>query len=361
MSNGGGENGGKHHQLHPKGKIGRNDFGLAVSKIAVAQICEHLGFQTFQQSALETLSEIAARYIENVGKSACINANLAGRVECNAFDIIQGLEESGSGQGFAAASEVDHCLADTGIVQEIIQFVANADDVPFAYSLSSFPLAKDCKIAPSFLQKGEEPPDEHIPAWLPAFPNPETYDQLTMGKEKETSVSSKETTKPITNGSSLNLEQRFACNGSEVPSSVDTVKARDAVESNPFTSPPLAFGEKVVSHLVVPSKLSNEGITTYHAVASRTRENHVSVLDTFAPAIEAMQSRENGQNNTLVNQRPSVQFKIGMRKNSVGAALYSGARKYSEKISSRFDNEKDDKRRRAESILMGSVENSGTG
>lgn len=363
MSNGGGENGREHHQRHGKSKFGGNDFAFAVTKIAVAQICEHLGFQTFQQSALDTLSDVAVRYIESVGKSACLNANLAGRVEGNAFDIIQGLEESGSGQGFSVASDVDHCLTDSGIVREIIQYVADSDNVPFAYSLSRFPFAKDCKLAPSFLQRGEEPPDEHIPAWLPAFPHPEMRETTISHPDKA------EPTKPQTktNGSLLNLQQRFTCNGSDVPSSVDagdTDRASKAVESNPFISAPLHFGEKEVSHLVLPSKISNEGVSRNHVAENHAMENHVSVLDAFAPAIEAVQSRKCDSENGLANQRPSVHFKIGMGKNSIGVALNSGSRsKDSEKISSSYanSNEKDDKRRRVESILMESIGNSGTG
>ncbi|GLU10944.1 hypothetical protein SLE2022_277190 [Rubroshorea leprosula] len=374
MSDGGGENGRKHDQPHPKRKFGGNDFVLAISKISVAQICENVGFQTLQQSALEALSDIAVRYIENIGKSALFHASLAGRAEGNAFDIIQGLEELGSGLGFAGASDVDHCLANSGIVQEIIQYVADSEDIPFAYSLPHFPVVKDCKPAPSFLQTGAEPPGEHVPPWLPAFPDPETYAQLSLGNEK-TTVSNKESVEPAkhktrTDRSLLNLQQRFACNGFEGPSSGDggdAVRARKAVESNPYLAAPLHFGEKEVSPVALPAKLSNEGIVrnivveNNHAVG-----NPVSVLETFAPAIEAMNSRkcdsEDGQNAALLNQRPSVHFKIGIGKKSLGAELdLSLQRNGSEKISPWFgnDNEKDDKKRRAECILKGSIENAG--
>ncbi|XVE83676.1 hypothetical protein DITRI_Ditri16bG0105700 [Diplodiscus trichospermus] len=84
-----------------------DDFALAIAKVAVAQVCESVEFQSFQHSALETLSDIIVRYIYSIGKTANFNANLAGRVEENVFDLIQGLEELGSGLGFAGASDVD--------------------------------------------------------------------------------------------------------------------------------------------------------------------------------------------------------------------------------------------------------------
>ncbi|GLT36273.1 hypothetical protein SLA2020_106640 [Shorea laevis] len=327
MSDGGGENGRKHGQPQTKRKFGGNDFALAISKIAVAQICENVGFQTFQLSALEALSDVAVCYILNIGKSAHFHANIARRTEVNSFDIIQGLEELGSGLGFACSSDVDHCLANSGIVREIIQYVADSEDIPFAYSLPNFPVVKDCKPAPSFLQTGVEPPGEHIPAWLPSFPDPETYVQLSTGNEKTTVPYSEriEPAKQLTKTDRylLNLQQRFACNGSEGPSSVDggdAVRARRAAECNPYLAAPLHFGEKEVSSVVLPGKLSNEGIVRNHVMENHVVRNHVSVLETFAPAIKAMKSgnceSEDGQNKAILNQRPSVHFKIGIGKKS---------------------------------------------
>lgn len=372
MSDGGGESGRKNEKTHPKRKFSGNEFSLAITKIAVGQICESVGFQSVQQSALETLSDITARYVENVGKFANINANLAGRAECNAFDIIHGLEELGSGLGFSGASDVDHCLANSGIVRDIIQYVADRDDVPFAYSLPYFPVVKDYKPAPSFFQTGQEPPGEHIPAWLPAFPASESYVQSSMENGKS-AVSFPERVEPAkhqtrADESLLDLPQRLACNGSEGPSSVnggDAVRGTKSLESNPYLAAPLRFGEKEVSPVVLPGKLLDEGIFRSHVVENHAVENHVSVLETFAPAIEAMQSgkcdSEDGQNKALLIQRPSVLFKIGIGKKSLNEALnFSSQSRGSEKISPWFDNdnEKDDKKRRAEYILKGSIENS---
>lgn len=52
--------------------------------------------------------------------------------------------------------------------------------------------------------------------------------------------------------------------------------------------------------------------------------NQVSVLETFAPAIEAMKSGiceyGNGQKNVLYSQRPMVHFKFGIGKKPLGTA-----------------------------------------
>lgn len=372
MSDGGGESGRKHEKSHPKRKFSGSEFSLAISKIAVAQICESVGFQSVQQSALETLSDITARYVENLGKTAQSNANLAGRAECNAFDIIHGLEELGSGLGFSGASDIDHCLANSGIVRDIIQYVADRDDVPFAYSLPSFPVVKDCKQAPSFFQSGQEPPEEHIPAWLPAFPPPESYVQSSMENGKS-AVSFPERVEPAkqqtrTDESLLNTQQRFACNGSGEPSSInggDAVRGTKAFDSNPYLAAPLHSGEKEVSPIFLPGKLLNEEISRSQVVENHAVGNHVSVMETFAPAIEAMKSGkcdyEDGQKKTFLDQRPSVHFKIGIGKKSMKEALnLSCQSRCNEKISPWFgnDNEKDDKKMRAECILKGSIENS---
>ncbi|KAJ9173172.1 hypothetical protein P3X46_016336 [Hevea brasiliensis] len=375
MSHGGGESGRVHEKSqHAKRKSGSSgdEFAQAIAKIAVAQICESTGFQTFQQSALEILSDFTIHYISNLGKLAQSFANLAGRAEVNALDIIQGLEELGSSQGFAGASDVDHCIASSGTIRELVQYVSEAEDIPFAYSIPPFPVVRERKPVPSFLQIGEAPPGEHIPAWLAAFPDPQTYLQLSTENEGAADSNTRKIElaqlhKKI-DRSLLNL-QNFASNGSGGPSSVAAIRgseAKLAVEGNPFLVAPLQFGEKEVSHVVPPAKLSNEAAVRNPINQNSLLGNHMSVLDTFAPAIEARKSRlcdsEEGQKRVLLNQRPAVQFKIGIGKKSVGTAQeLSLQNKGVEKIGPWHgkDGEKDDKKKRAEKILKQSIENPG--
>ena len=375
MSDGGGESG-REFDRTTKRTSGGRDFPQAIARIAVAQICESAGFQGFQQSALETLSDIVVRYIRELGKIAQAHANLAGRTESNVFDIIQGLEDLGSLQGFSGASESDRCLEGSGTIKEIIQYASEAEEIPFVYSVPHFPVIRDRQQTSTFLQIGEEPPREHIPAWLPAFPDPQTYVQSPVLNERGVDSCAGNIQQAQQHRkaewSLLNLQQQLACNGLDGPSMVDpgdAAKARRAAESNPFLSAPLHFGEKEVSSVFLPAKLSNEAVVKNQAGENHAGEkhavaNHVSVLETFAPAIELMKSSlsdsEEGRKKVLSNQRPAVQFKIEIGKKLSGTALdLSFKNKDVEKITSWFgnDKEKDDKKRRAETILKESMKN----
>ncbi|KAK8716465.1 hypothetical protein V6N13_043772 [Hibiscus sabdariffa] len=342
-----------------------DDFALAIAKVAVAQVCESVGFQSFQHSALETLSDVTARYIYTLGKTSNSNANLAGRLESNVFDIIQGLEELESGLGFVCASDVNHCLANSGVVRDIVHFVGDAADVPFAYDIPRFPVVKERKRMRSFYENGEEPHEEHIPGWLPAFPDSETYAARSTVGNETMSVSNgvktrlvrfqRERERPL-----LNFQQQFARDGNEGGSSCvggDSGKAREACNSNPYLAAPLHFWEKEVdvSPVALPAKLSNEVASRVPVPENRFVENQASVLETFAPAIEAIKSGiceyGSGQKNVLYNQRPTVHFKIGIGKESLNTAPnFISKNKDLEKIASWFenDNEKDDRKRTAD-------------
>lgn len=377
MSDGGGKSVRDNYE-RSKTKNRNEDFAQAIAKIAVAQVCESVGFQSFQQSALNTLSDVVVRYIREIGKTANNYSNLAGRTESNVFDIIQGLEDLGSSQGFSGASDINRCLAGSGVVQEITQYVGESEEIPFAYSIPEFPVIKDRIPNPSFGQVGETFPDDHIPPWLPAFPDPQTYLNSPPRNDRELDTQMVE----IKHGKEqrkeeralLNLQHRLACNGSDVPTAfepVDAAKAKQAAESNRFLVAPLRFGEKEVSSMVLPPKVLD-------GVAARSNElvqNHVSVFATFTPPIEAMPEAPIGEElpgvpypapqladmeldsdevreNVPLNARSTIQFKIGIGKKSLGpsASLWNGD---IEKVNSWFgsDNEKTNKKRRAEQIM----------
>lgn len=366
MSDGGGESGREHARSNAQRKSGGDDFAQSIAKVAVAQICEREGFQTFQLSALETLSDVALRYIHSIGKAANFYANLAGRRECNFFDIVQGLEDLGLVQGFSSASDVDHCLACSGTVREIVQYVGETDDVPFAHAIPQFPVVKDRNLTPSFLQADKEPPEEHIPAWLPLFPEPHTYAQLPAPDEEATETMVKIEQKKHRKGdrSLLNFQQRFAFNAFEGPSSEDPVnadKGKQVGESNPFLSAPLQYGEKEVSHVILPAKISNEATLEDHVAPNHIMDNRASVMETFAPAIDAVQGglfdSEKGQKKVFLNRRPTVQFKIGSGKKTF--SNLSLQNEDFEKKSPWFgrESEKDEKKMRAEKILKEPMEN----
>ena len=120
-----------------------------------------------------------------------------------------------------------------------------------------------------------------------------------------------------------------------------------------------------MSPVVLPAKLSNELALRNSVPENCVGGKHVSVLETFSPVFEAMKSglrdSNNGHKKVLYNQRPMLDFKIGIGKKSFGTASdFNSRNKDLEKIASWFgnDNEKDDKKRRAEKILKESIESS---
>ncbi|XP_022133868.1 transcription initiation factor TFIID subunit 8-like [Momordica charantia] len=369
MNDGGGASGKVHERPKTRKNLGSEDFPRALARIAVTQICESEGFQNFQQSGLETLADITVRYIQNLGKTANFCANFSGRTECNVFDIIQALEDLGSVQGYAGASYVEHCLASSSAVKEIARYVAQAEEIPFAYSVPKFPVVKERKLRPTFSQIGEEPPGEHIPSWLPAFPDPHACIQSPTVKEKvvepqtiktEPEKQCKSTEQPL-----WNLQQWLFCNGlegSHKEGSRNAAMTKQIQESNPFLAPPLQFGEKEVSSVVLPDKILNNSSTGYPVRENCLVDAHVSVLETFAPAIESIKNNlYDSEENFSLNRRSTVQFKIGAGKKPVGStielrALNNGLKKSSSLFL--VEDEKDDKKRKAENILKDSMENS---
>ncbi|ERM97819.1 hypothetical protein AMTR_s00118p00022700, partial [Amborella trichopoda] len=64
--------------------------------IAVSQICEASGFDSSQDSALETLLDIATRYLETLVCFAHSHANSCGRSQCHTVDAINAIGEMSS-------------------------------------------------------------------------------------------------------------------------------------------------------------------------------------------------------------------------------------------------------------------------
>ncbi|KAK4283591.1 hypothetical protein QN277_000526 [Acacia crassicarpa] len=342
-----------------------DDFGRAVSKVAVAQICESAGYHSIKESALEAFADIAIRYLSDLGKMAEFYANLAGRSECNVFDLIGALEDLGATQGFPGASEPSQCLAGSGILRDIIRIISSGEELPLAQPIPRFPVIKDRSAILSFIQLGETPPTKHIPAWLPAFPDPHTYIHTPMWNERTTDPREDKIEQARqrrkAERSLLSLQQRLLCQGSAETAASNTRggAAQDpkGVVKNPFLQAPLPSGNGNgdVSPIVLPLKLSDE-------IAGA---NHVSVLEAFAPAIEMVNSgMTDGQEDKTIlpGVRPTVHFKFRIGKKLIGESLDTRQlRKNAEQeqmasLTGR-EEERDEKKRRAEYILKQSMEN----
>ncbi|KAL0316212.1 UNVERIFIED_CONTAM: Transcription initiation factor TFIID subunit [Sesamum radiatum] len=91
-------------------RSGPGDFGRAISRIAVAQVCESIGFGGFNECALDSLADVAIRYICDLG-----------------------LEDIGMSQGFSGASEIHtDCVVSSGAIKEIKEYVEMAEEIPFS-------------------------------------------------------------------------------------------------------------------------------------------------------------------------------------------------------------------------------------
>ncbi|XP_008462468.2 transcription initiation factor TFIID subunit 8-like [Cucumis melo] len=331
---------------------GGDDFGRQVSKIAAAQICQSLGFQGSKESAMDTLAEIVVVYLSDLGKMASFYSNLAGRTECNVFDIVRGFKDLEAPGSSHQDAEVSRCLAGSRTIQEIFEYVNSVQEIPFAQPVPLFPIIKSCKVLPSFIQMKETPPSKHIPNWLPAFPDPHTYIY--------TPVWNKRTTDPRTDKieqarqrrkaekSLLSLQQRLIVNTGNLEEELPSF------DSNTSHDIELQPRENVVS--AVKSSLKH---------SDNVFDESSRVLEAFAPAIEAVKGSgfyddEEGEKKALPIVRPVVQFKfktgkkllgdsldLNIQKKGMGRTVYLVGR----------DDERDDKKRRAEYILRQSVEN----
>jgi histone H3/H4 len=69
------------------------EFSRQIMKHVVAQICQSHNFTGIENSACDALVDILQRYIEEIGYYSSLYAQHAGRVDCNANDILLGLAE----------------------------------------------------------------------------------------------------------------------------------------------------------------------------------------------------------------------------------------------------------------------------
>lgn len=331
-----------------------NEFGFEVSRIAVAQMCNNAGFHSFKESALDALADTAIKYLSHLGKTAAFYANLAGRTDCNVFDIIRGIEELESSQGFQGAWEPNHCVANSGSVKNIIRYVNSVEEIPFAQPLPRFPVIRNRETIPSFVQIGETPPSKHIPNWLPAFPDAHTYNHSAMWKRKPREPRAEKIElarqRRKAEKSLLGLQQRLV--------SCDSARSQfSGGESDPWTCLP-----EMEDGIGLPSEtlIAKDGIS------------HLSVPEVFAPAIEAIKgggfpNGENDNGKLLPHARPLVHFKLGTSKKFLKGSMNLNAKmagiresvfwvRRDDERDQKHNDERDEKKRRVEYIIRHSID-----
>ncbi|CAJ1968592.1 unnamed protein product [Sphenostylis stenocarpa] len=338
------------------GRAAPDYFGRAAARLAVAQLCEAAGFHSATASALDAFADVAVRYLLDLGRTAESHANHAGRSQCTVFDAIRGFEDLEAPRAFSGA----------GGVREIVSFVESANEVPFAQPIPRFPVVQERRCIPSFDQMGETPPSKHIPAWLPALPDPHTYIHTPVWHERvsdprEDKIEQARQRRKAER-SLLSLQKRLLLRNGSVEAKARTSASPDSTVSE---LQGVGDGDKDVDKDVAPVvKVSvlEEG--------SGGDGNRVSVLEAFAPAIEMLGSGGLGvdeddgfgerDRSELPSVRPTVHFKFRTGKKFIGESLDMRIRN---KDASRTvalagrEDERDDKKRRAEYILKQSMEN----
>lgn len=344
-----------------KNKSNPEDYCRAVTKVAVAQVCEGVRLEGVKQSALEALSDIAIRYICDLGKSAKHYAGLAGRSECNVFDIVKALEDLSSTRGFSSASEFDCCAIDSGALKEIVDFVATAEEIPFAQPIPHFPVSKSTTPKQIFSQLDQTPSGKNVPEWLPAFPDPHTYQNspvlIKRQENSQAEIAEEARQRKKAETALLRLQHRLVSSTSAGPATnpADGLEETGAPEQNPFLAPPLLAGEKEVSQIVVPSSLVN----------TAANKKHGPLVETFALAIDAKKGREEDSMDVdkglSLDKRPIVHFRLRtgkkMLSENVDVSLRSNRGGEGRLPALSIDEKRDEKKRRAEQILKQSMMN----
>lgn len=131
-------------------------YAQAAARISALALIDATGFDVCQQSCVDILADLLLRYVQEVGAGSHHYAELAGRSETNPIDVALALNDMSTG------------------VAQLRDFVRHSQEVPFEQSISAFPLRKQSRPAPTFMERGEAPPP-HIPPWLPALPDRHTY------------------------------------------------------------------------------------------------------------------------------------------------------------------------------------------
>ena len=68
------------------------EYKRQIGKLAVAQLCQVMGFSSISSQALDTLEEVMSLLIEKIGERAKLLAEHSNRTECNFLDTLQSLE-----------------------------------------------------------------------------------------------------------------------------------------------------------------------------------------------------------------------------------------------------------------------------
>ncbi|XP_049851693.1 transcription initiation factor TFIID subunit 8-like [Schistocerca gregaria] len=141
------------------------DFARKVLSIPVAQVVRSMSFETAEQSSLEVLTDIMQAFIEEVGYRAQRSADIAGRNESNFHDILFSLQDLGIS------------------IDNVIAFYQKVD---IRYELGDIRFPEEPATFPGILRSSKSELPEHIPSFLPVFPDDHTYKKVPLYDYRET-------------------------------------------------------------------------------------------------------------------------------------------------------------------------------
>ncbi|KAK4386411.1 Transcription initiation factor TFIID subunit [Sesamum angolense] len=137
--------------------ISESEFSFTIARVAVAQICQSVGFKGAQNSALEALTDITTRYLEAIAKLGAASCNSNGRSQSNLPDFIVALEDLASIQAVAAKRSFFQ-----GAKRRLLKH--KGDNKRWYCNGGSW---------------------RHVPSWLPPVPVVEEQDKEAEGKKGE--------------------------------------------------------------------------------------------------------------------------------------------------------------------------------
>ncbi|OAY26586.1 transcription initiation factor TFIID subunit 8 [Manihot esculenta] len=200
-----------------------NDFAFQLTKIAVSQICQSLGFKSTQLSALENLTQVTTLYLKTLAKAATSYSNASNRTQSNVFDIVNALHDIYSIRGFTGGSTIDksNSLLSSCVSNDLSVFVHSTKEIPFFKAI----LREGNTISPrrSWNLKGT-----HIPMWLPEFPDEKSYVKCkeNNGDERMGLWENSELERTSASGGTGNKEKKKIDDGGDLPAERGRVRFR---------------------------------------------------------------------------------------------------------------------------------------
>ncbi|KAF3946572.1 hypothetical protein CMV_027175 [Castanea mollissima] len=152
-----------HLHLNQEEPQNPSEFSFAIARIAVSQICQSVGYEATQLSALNALTVVATKYLEAIAKSASSLANTSYRTQSNLLDLTLALHHLVT---LHTSTLFSISSSGGGIIRDLADFVSFHDEIPFAKPI---PRPQITSI-PSWATSSSSS-FSHVPKWLPRFPD----------------------------------------------------------------------------------------------------------------------------------------------------------------------------------------------